>query len=127
MSPFHNTGYLNACHHYTVNIREVTLAKPVTAAFTLARLEAGQRGRARITWMYSPAHFYIQLLDAHTEAAFESLMADMQSEFQSGPYEARSWGRGTPVAAQFKDNCWYRAQVGQQLGPRHTCCGTDQG
>jgi len=69
--------------------------------------------------MYHPAHFYFQLLDDQTESAFERLMAEIQAEFQSGPYEARSWARGTPVAAQFRDNCWYRAQVGWQLGTRY--------
>ena len=90
----------------------MTLAKPVTTAYTCSRLEAGQRGCARITWMYHPAHFYFQLLDDQTESAFERLMGEIQAEFQSGPYEARSWARGTPVAAQFRDNSWYRAQVG---------------
>jgi len=100
-------------------IREITLAKPVTTAFIPSRLEAGRVGRARITWMYDPAHFYFQLLEQPGEgqlpaaARFEALMAAMQAEFQSGPYEARSWPRGTPVAAKFRDNCWYRAKVGR--------------
>ena len=105
--------------------RELTLAKPVTTAFKFPRLEAGRTGRARITWMYDPSHFYFQLLEegrADSQAVeFESLMAAMQAEFQSGPYEARSWTRGTPVAAKFRDNCWYRAKVGSSSG---TTAGT---
>ena len=83
----------------------------MTTAYSRVRLEVGRVGQARICWMYDPAHFYCQQLDSHTEAAFEALMTAMQAEFQSGPYEAKTWARGTPVAAQFRDNCWYRAQV----------------
>jgi hypothetical protein len=66
--------------------------------------------------MYDPSHFYLQLLGTEAQAGgqtadFEALMAAMQAEFQSGPYETRTWARGTPVAAKFRDNCWYRAKV----------------
>ncbi len=107
--------FVASTYQAPVICREVTLAKPVTTSFKSARPGAGWRGRARITWMYDPAHFYVQLIpDGEGEgqaAEFEAMMAAMQTEFQSGPYEARSWAFGTPVAAKFRDNCWYRAKV----------------
>jgi len=94
--------------------REVTLSKPTTTSFKYPRLSVGARFEGKITWMYNPGHFYVQLEDR--DDRFATIMEVMQKEFKSGPYEPKSWTKGSPVAAKYQDNCWYRGKAIGQRG-----------
>ena len=94
--------------------RELTLAKPTLSSFKHPRVRAGDRFTGKITWMYDPGHFYVQR-DVD-ELEFNTMMDDMQREFRSGPFEARTWSKGDPIAAKYQDNCWYRGKVVGQRG-----------
>ena len=46
--------------------REITLAKPITHSYVVPRLQAGAKLEGKISWMFDPKNFYIQL-DKHAQ------------------------------------------------------------
>ena len=79
----------------------------------VAVLPVGWRGRARVTWVYSPAHLYIQVSSVGERQQFEEMMLGLQATLGAGRggENGRYWGRGQLVAARWTDGCWYRGQV----------------
>ena len=74
----------------------------------LASFKAGWRGEAKITWMYSPGHFYIQV--DRDRLHFEEMMGRLQEAMAEGR-RLEGCRQGQVVAARWSDNCWYRGQV----------------
>ena len=78
-----------------------------TAKYRNTLLRVGQRAKCKITWMYSPGHFYISLAEGGPQ--LERVMGQLQQGGQAG--ELGRAHRGQAVAARWGDGCWYRGQV----------------
>ena len=76
-------------------------------ALGLTSFKPGWRGDCRITWMYSPVHFYIQV--DRDRRQFEEMMRRLQDAMVTRRQE--SWRMGQVVAGRWSDDCWYRGQV----------------
>ena len=78
---------------------------------SLMSFKSGWRGEGKITWMYSPAHFYLQVAGEgrDTTAQFEELMTRLQEAMVTRRQELVRVGQ--IVAARWRDGCWYRGQV----------------
>ena len=74
----------------------------------LPSFKPGWRGEGKITWMYSPGHFYIQV--DRDRRKFEDMMGSLQ-EAMTKTRRQEAWRQGQVVAARWSDNCWYRGQV----------------
>ena len=74
----------------------------------LPSFKTGWRGEGKITWMYSPGHFYVQV--DRDRRQFEDMMGGLQ-EAMVGSRRQETWRQGQVVAARWSDNCWYRGQV----------------
>ena len=68
----------------------------------------GWRGEGKITWMYNPGHFYVQV--DRDRRQFEDMMGGLQ-EAMAGSRRQETWRQSQVVAARWSDNCWYRGQV----------------
>ena len=79
------------------------------AGLSLLSFKSGWRGKCRITWMYSPAHFYIQL-EGETHSQFPEMMTRLQEAMVSRRQENNPRA-GQVVAARWADGCWYRGQL----------------
>ena len=79
----------------------------------LANFKIGWRGDCKITWIYSPAHFYIQVVGDRHRRQFEDMMGHLQEVMrQGGQVVGGKVSPGQVVAARWThDNCWYRGQV----------------
>ena len=83
-----------------------------TSNLGLTNFKVGWRGDCKITWMYSPAHFYIQVVGDRARRQFEDMMGHLQEVMRSGGQVAGKVSPGQVVAARWThDNCWYRGQV----------------
>ena len=76
------------------------------AGLSQMSFKAGWRGECKITWMYSPAHFYIQL---EGETHFQEMMTRLQEAMVTRRQEVCRVGQ--VVAARWGDGCWYRGQL----------------
>ena len=93
--------------------RDAMAKAPLAGRYKPSLLKPGLKAECRITWMYSPSHFYVSL--SQSAAALERIMERLQSLAAAGLPETRG-GRGGAVAARWTDGCWYRGQVGRGGG-----------
>ena len=79
------------------------------SGLSVMSLKSGWRGEGKITWMYNPDHFYLQLQGRDSTAQFSDLMSRLQEAMVSRRQEAVRVGQ--VVAARWGDGCWYRGEV----------------
>merc|ERR1719234_2692934 len=67
----------------------------------LPSFKTGWRGEGKITWMYSPGHFYVQV--DRDRRQFEDMMGGLQEAMASSRRQ-ETWRQGQVVAARWSDN-----------------------
>jgi len=91
---------------------KVEKVRPLVTSLGVPSYKVGWRGVGRITWMYSPAHFYIQVQGDREVRQFEGMMGRLQGAMREGKEDlTKHWNKGQVVAAKWTDDCWYRGQV----------------
>ena len=91
---------------------KVEKTKSVVSSLGVPSYKVGWKGVGRITWMYSPAHFYIQVQGDKEVRQFEGMMGRLQAAMRDGREDVtKHWNKGQVVAAKWTDDCWYRGQI----------------
>jgi len=82
------------------------------ASLANPNFKVGWKGSAKITWMYNPSHFYIQVQNEREVRQFESLMGNLQASMrEKRENDISNFSKDQIVAAKWSDDCWYRGQV----------------
>ena len=82
------------------------------ASLANPHFKVGWKGSAKITWMYNPSHFYIQVQNDREVRQFESLMGKLQASMrEKRENDIGNFSKDQIVAAKWSDDCWYRGQV----------------
>eukprot|EP00092_Neocalanus_flemingeri_P005677 GFUD01006115.1.p1 GENE.GFUD01006115.1~~GFUD01006115.1.p1 ORF type:complete len:1336 (-),score=537.20 GFUD01006115.1:224-4036(-) len=91
--------------------------KLLVTCLGMSNYKVGWKGVGRITWMYSPGHFYMQVQGDRDTRQFEGMMGKLQEHMTEGKDDVSThWNKGQVVAAKWTDNCWYRGQVVNNKG-----------